>query len=390
MRPIATRNHWKPLIICPHLAMSREIRTAMDDLGVTDVYQISVYPRAGAAAGIAAQHSSNICFLDVSSHQEQALHLIGEIAPIAPVVALNPLNDADFILRCLRRGACEFLSDPTAEQLNGVLERLALLRVPADPVKSAIVYCVVPGKAGCGASTLAAYLAIDMSRSAGAKVLLVDTDCLTASLAFLLKLKYTFHLADAVRDCLRMDQDLWSRLVTACHGIDVLPAPEDPSAGVVLDRPAAIELICFWREHYEAVVLDVAGAYALGSDLATLSDEILVVTTNELASLHATRRSIENLEQSGVDRSRLKLLVTRYTPATGLKSDDVETALKLSPYALLNNDYQAVQAAILEGQPVAAGSAFGRSIHSLTERLLGLDKALKKRSRLFGLIPARA
>jgi Flp pilus assembly CpaE family ATPase len=138
------------------------------------------------------------------------------------------------------------------------------------------------------------------------------------------------------------------------------------------------------------IVLDVPGAYGMGCDLAALADEVLVVTTNELAPLHSTRRSVENLEQGGIEHNRLKLLVTRYTPSTGLKSDDVQTALKLPPYALLSNDYAAVQTAILEGKPVAPGTAFGRSIRELTERLMGLDKVPKKRSRLFGLIPARA
>jgi Flp pilus assembly CpaE family ATPase len=84
----------------------------------------------------------------------------------------------------------------------------------------------------------------------------------------------------------------------------------------------------------------------------------------------------------------LKLLVTRYTPSTGLKRDDVETALKMSPYALLGNDYAAVQDAILEGKPAAPGSQFGRSINALAEHLLGKEKPGKKRP-LFGLLPVR-
>jgi hypothetical protein len=43
--------------------------------------------------------------------------------------------------------------------------------------------------------------------------LIVDADCLAASVGFLLKLKADFHLDDAVSDCLRLDDDLSSRLV---------------------------------------------------------------------------------------------------------------------------------------------------------------------------------
>lgn len=381
------RSQWKLLIVCPHATMSRQIRTAAGDLGL-EVCLVTEYPRPGTIAAQVAQQECTICFLDVASQQEQALQLIAEAAPVVPVVALNPHNDADLILRCLRRGACEFLSDASPEQLTGVLQRLGLLRTPMEQTKPATVYCVVPGKGGCGASTLATHLAIEMKRIAGSRVLLVDADCLMASVSFLLKLKSLFHLGDAVRDCLRLDGDLWGRLVTKCHGIDVLTAPESPGTRVNIDRPAAVELICFWREHYDAVIIDVSGAFGPGCDLASLSDEILLVTTNELAALHGTKRSIENLEQSGVAKGRLKLLVTRYTPSTGLKRDDVETALKMSPYALLGNDYAAVQDAILEGKPAAPGSQFGRSINALAEHLLGKEKSGKKRP-LFGLLPAR-
>jgi Flp pilus assembly CpaE family ATPase len=383
-----SRDYWRPLIVCPHPAMARQIRAAMAELGVDSTSWLEEYPQPAAVAGLAAQHQANLCFLDVATHQEQALALISETASSMPVVALNPQNDADLILRCLRRGACEFLSDSSAEQLDGLLERLSRLRVPAQPEKHGTVYCVVPGKPGCGASTVAVHLAVELKRCGASRVLLVDADYLAASVGFLLKLKSDFHLDDAVRDCLRMDDDLWRHLVVACHGVDVLMAPEHPAAAAV-DRPAAVELVCFWREHYEAVVLDTPGAHGAGC-LASLSDEILVVTTNELGALHATKRTLECLEQSGVPAGRSKLLVTRYTPATGLKAEDVKTALRLPPFALLSNDYETLQNAVLEGQPAPVGSRFAHSIHDLAEHLQGKSATPQKTAARRGWLPFRS
>ena len=343
------------------------------------------YPRPGTIGGLVAQQGYNICFLDVASNQEQALPLISEAVPELPVVAMNPVNDADLILRCLRRGACEFVSEATVLQVKAVLDRLGRLRAPAAPARPATVYGVLPGKAGCGTSTLAAHLALEMKRAGSGPVLLVDADCVTGSIAFLLKLNAPFHLGDAVRDCLRLDEDLWSRLVAPYQGIDVLTAPENPATSVAIDRPTAMELICYWREHYERVLVDLPGASAAGADIIPLCDELLLVTTNELAALHATRRVLEWLEQNGVAAEKMRLLVTRYTPATGLKCEDVERALKLAPYAVLSNDYEAVQRGVLEGKPVPEHSHYGRSVHELGQRLLGLGKPQKKRGSLFGL-----
>jgi pilus assembly protein CpaE len=336
-----------------------------------------------------ARQGSDICFLDVASDPERALQLISEAAPAIHVVAMNPGNDADLILRCLRLGACEFLSDSTSEQVGAVLERLSRVHAKAEPPRHGSVCCVMPGKPGSGASTLATYLAIEMKRSGISKVLLVDTDSVTGSIAFLLKLKSNFHLGDAARDWQRMDEDLWGRLVVPCHGVDVLLAPENPASRVDVDQRVAFELLTFWRKHYQAIILDLPGAYSPGLEFAGIADEILLVTTNELAALHATRRTLEYLEKVSVDRSRIKLVVTRYLLSTGLKREDVQTALKLEPYALLSNDYDAVQAAVLDGRPVASDSYLGRSIQALTERLLGKQKTARKRSTLFGLLAHR-
>ena len=85
---------------------------------------------------------------------------------------------------------------------------------------------------------------------------------MTGSIGFLLKLKSEYHLGDVLRDWKRMDEDLWSRLVAPFDGIDVLLAPEDPSARIAVEPPIAAELVAFWRKRYDAVVIDTPDARA--------------------------------------------------------------------------------------------------------------------------------
>ena len=382
---------WQPLVVCPSSGLARALRPALAECGYANACILTEYPGPGNISALLTRHEANVCFLDVAANPEQALLLISEAAHDVPVVAVNPCNDADLILRCLRRGASEFLSEGVSDQVCAVLERLSRLKAPEPAhVKPGAVYAVLPGKAGCGASTLATCLALELKRAEVGRVLLVDTDIATGSIAFLLKLKAGFHLGDAVRDADRLDEEMWSRLAAHSQGIDILPAPENPSTPVEVGPQPAAELLAFWRKHYQAIVLDLAGAHGSGFEFATLADQVLLVTTNELAALHATRRTMECLEQARVDRSRLRLIVTRYTPSTGLKREAVETALKLQPYALLSNDYDAVQTAILDGKPIHPSTPLGRSIHALVEHLLGKEKAARKRLPFFGLLPIRS
>jgi pilus assembly protein CpaE len=379
---------WKPLIVCPNAVIAARLQAVLAELGAGAASCQSEYPRGAGMNRLLAD--VNVCFLDVGSDSEQAQDMIAAAAPSCPVVALNAGSDADLILRCLRRGAREFLSEVSAAQVRGALDRLSHPAGGAENHKAATVYCVVPGKPGCGASTLASSLGGELRRAGVSKVLLVDADTLAGSISFLFKLKPAYHLGDAARDWKRLDDDLWARLVTPAYGMDVLAAPDDPSAPVELDSESAAGLVDFWRERYEAIVVDVPGVWGSGPALLPLADEILLVTTNELAALHATRRSLEYMERKPIERRRLRLVVNRYLPATGLRREDLRTALKVEPYALLNNDYEAVQGAVLDGRPVAPHSQFGRSMHALAERLSGRDKEPKARRGWFGLLAGRS
>jgi pilus assembly protein CpaE len=344
----------------------------------------------GSLAAAASQGECNLCFLDVASNAEHALQLLAEAAALMPVVAVSTRKDADVILRCLHRGAAEFLVEPTPEQMRPAFERLGRQHSPTTPPKPSTVYCVIPGKPGCGASTLALHLALELKRTGASRVLLVDTDIRAGTIAFLLKLKSDFHLGDAVRDRQRMDTDLWTRLAVPYRAIDILPAPENPGTVVELDGAVVTELLAFWRRHYDAIVLDTAGAQPAAVELARLSDQILLVANNELMALHATRRTVEYLEQNAIERRRLRLVVNRYSPATGLKRDEVQAALKLDSYTLLANEYEIVQQAVLEGRPVAAGTRFDRGVRTLVARLTGNEIPADKKPGWLGLLPRRS
>ena len=379
---------WRPLVVCPQADLQRRLRGVLTELAVEQPCTVAEYPAPGAIAALLERHACNLCFLDAATDAERAELLISELAPAVPVVALHPRNDADLILRCLRRGASEFLADPA-------------LHAPGT------VYCVVPGKPGCGASTLAVHLAVQLRAGAG-PVLLVDGDHLTASVAFQLRLKPEFHLEDVQRDWARMDDDLWSRLTVQVLGLDILAAPDDPTTHTTVSRQFAAELCAFWRERYEAVVLDMpdVGAavdcgFAAGNELivrylehvrvekrlaartvelyaldlsklcgfAAQADNVLLVTSNELAALHAAGRCLRYLDAAAVDKAKVRLIVNRYAPAIGLPLEDLKAALSVEPFAVLSNDYQTIQTALLNGKPAPAASRFGAGVLALYRQL---------------------
>jgi len=376
---------WRPLVVCPQPDVYRRLQAVLTELAVEQPCTLTEYPRSGAIAALVERNACNICFLDAATDCEHAQLLISELAPTVPVVALHPRDDADLILRCLRRGACEFVADPTADAVGGVFARLARTRSDAVYRAPGALYCVIPGKPGCGGSTLAANMAVQLHNDGANPVLLVDGDQLTASIAFMLKLKAEFHLEDVLRDWTRMDDDLWSRLTVPAFGVDVLAAPEDPTMRTEVSRQFAGELCAFWRERYEAVVLDLPDVRAAADcGFTAQADIILLVTTNELAALQATRRSLRYLDAGAGDHAKLRLILNRHTPVNGFKREEVNTALAMQPFAILNNDYAVIQAALLDGKPVPPESRFGQSVQALCRQLSHKSAPVKKSASWLG------
>jgi pilus assembly protein CpaE len=313
---------------------------------------------------------------------------LAAMQPSIPIVAVHSSNDPDLILRCLRQGAGEFLFQPfTADALATALERLARITREANHHQRDMgkVYCFMPGQGASGTTTLACSLAFQLHRlNPQKKVLLADLDPLTGTISFLLKLKSNYSFVDAITHSQQMDDDLWKGLVTHLQGVDVILSPENPMDGIVEHQDASA-MIEYSRENYGSVVLDTPGPYGdWGLTLAKLSDELMIVTTNELPALHSTQRALAYLDRNGVELSKIKLIVNRYNRDAGLDREAIEMALHTDVYHLLPTDPEGVQRSLLEGKPIPPGSNLGKGITDVADRLIG-RRGQKKGSLLSGL-----
>lgn len=368
MDPFATGNGpaWKPLVVSPDPVWKETVQAALAGTDAGPPVFLDYYPASSEVAALASRYGAHVLLVDVRSDPDLALEIIGVCAASSPVVALDRDADADMILRCVRRGAADFLFPPlTPEKIQAVRGEIAARRSSEPRPKSGSVYCLLPGKVGSGASTICLHLAIEAARRAGTRVLVADLDVITGSVGFLLKIKSEFHLGHALEDWGRMDDELWSRLVARSHGIDLLLAPDTASARAP-EGGKLRELVQFWRSRYNLVLLDAPGMpAAVSSEIAAAADRVLMATTDDLGALHATRRALEILELEGVPREHVDLILNRDCPGTALGRESVRRALGHPVFAVLPNDYGTIQAAVLEGHPVARASKFGRSVAAL-------------------------
>lgn len=355
------------------------------------VHQIAAYADDAELSKDLASRHPNVCFLDVTSDREQGLRILSSLQKLdgnVGVVAVLSANDPDFILRCLRQGAVDFMVPPfTADHLSAALAKMARIQGSEEAFhkEPARVYAVMPAKGACGASTIASNLAHQWKRTGAKKVLLVDLDPLAGTQSFLLKVKSTYSFMDVLLRSPGLDADLWKAMVTNSAGVDVLLAPEMMVEGIneITDAGPIFE---YARRHYDAIIVDTAGVYGdWALSIARFANELLLVTTNELPALQAAQRALSYLETHRIGDWKIRLLVNRYDKEVGLNKDVIGQALHREVFHLIPSDYEGVQRALVEGKPIASSSAFGKAIGQLADKLGGKQKPEKKTSALGGL-----
>ncbi len=374
------------LVVCPDTDMSSELVPLLNHhLAGAKTVQVKEYPTPDRL-GELLEKQPRLCFLDVATDLERGIALIDDLQVIDPNLQIVVLGTSpDLILRCLRQGAAEFLLKPfSADELKPVLDRLSQLSPTISYGKGAKVICVAPTKGACGASTIASNLACQRKKMGSEKMLLADLDPLTGTISFLMKLKSNYSFVDAMSRAASLDEDLWMGMVSHQAGLDVLLAPENPM-DTIQDLQEPTPIIEFARQLYDTIIVDSAGVLGeWGLALAEVCDEFLLVTTNELPALQATQKALAHFDRNRVERSKIKLIVNRYSRDVGLSKDAIATALHTDVFQIIPSDYESVQRALVDGKPIPTSSAFGRALVELATKLSGktpTDSPRKKSSK---------
>jgi septum site-determining protein MinD len=100
-----------------------------------------------------------------------------------------------------------------------------------------------------------------------------------------------------------------------------------------------------------------------------LADEVLLVTTTELSSLHLAHRLRRFVEVAGVGQDVLRLVVNRVRPSDVLTSGALEKNLRIRSAAFLPNDYFALHAAAAAGPPLMSDGKLATGIKRLASDL---------------------
>ncbi|MFN2452769.1 MAG: CpaE family protein [Pyrinomonadaceae bacterium] len=291
-----------------------------------------------------------------AANSEQALKMIEQLAIECPQTAIiSAAREAspELILRSLRAGAREFLRLPVInEELQTVLHRTAefCFQQTDVPKKKGRLVAVFSSKGGCGTS----FIATNLAAALDAPALLVDLNLQAGDLPLFLGVEPKYSIADLVENRARLDDALVKNYVTAhSTNLSLLAAPPEADSADDIEPEhvfAALERV---REQYDYVVLDPQHTFdAITLAALDQADDILFVLTLDIPAIRSAQRALEIFDRLGYPRSKVRILVNRFSKQIDLDLRQVEKFLGEKVFGYVASDYQTTVTSINLGQPL--------------------------------------
>jgi pilus assembly protein CpaE len=173
------------LLIGPQDGRRRAIAKALSGPQAKVARELGYYPQVDDLAEILeADHDAVI--IDLDPDPERALDLVENICSAnssIPVMVHSARSDSELLVRCMRAGAREFLTEPVSP--NSIAEALVRASARRDEVRrhkraTGKLLVFAGAKGGSGVTTIASNFAVALANSLknqpAAKVALVDLD----------------------------------------------------------------------------------------------------------------------------------------------------------------------------------------------------------------------
>lgn len=334
----------------------------------------------------------DVIIVDLDSDPERALDLVECICGNSSVTVMVYSRQADpeLLVRCMRAGAREYLTQPIAPStIAEALVRASVRRPVKRAAKKALGKLMVfaGAKGGSGVSTIAGNFAVALARESGHSTLLLDLDLPLGGAALDLGITCQYSTINALQNISRLDSNFLSTLLAKhSSGLSVLSAP-DQYTPVNISDEAISKLLAVARQDFDYVVIDAGSSLRVNSKaLLEAAATVYLVTQVSITELRNSNRLISDIyAHLG---PRLEIVLNRFTPtSTGIDEENIIKALTQPVAWKVPSDFRAVQRAQNTATPLALGeSSIANIIRQMARTACGLppvpDK--KKKFSLFG------
>jgi len=317
-----------------------------------------------------ATDASDLTFLVFSSNAEKMVQLLSRIPAEhrGRLVAVGLGSDAHFMVQAMRHGVQDFVDAANLEQqVQDALDRY-LKSQRTGGMAGKVIACL-PACGGAGTTTIAVNLACHLAQSYQSAAL-IEIRKRGGDAASLLDLQPDYSIADLCRHFTKLDETFFHSLFCShSSGVDLLSGPVHYRDGDLVTVEGGAEAVRLGRMQYPRLVVDLDHPHSLPTEqILTQADLLLLVVRPEFAALHNARELMEHLNEIGMSRNNIRVVVNRFGGKYGIPQKQVQEVLCVENLLLLPEDAKHVTLAGVRGMPAIVdqrGSIFSRQFKSL-------------------------
>ncbi|WP_052667465.1 AAA family ATPase [Nitriliruptor alkaliphilus] len=311
--------------------------------GVHSTLRVHREADLGAAEGFLSTWAGDVDVIVVGTAvpTDEALDLgrkLDEAYPTISLVLATVDAGSGVYRQAMRAGFSDVLPwDADHDEISEVLlraatatQRLRAGAVVEEAVETATTMATFSTKGGCGKSFIATNLAVQLAETYPGEVVLVDLDLQAGDVSIMLQLAPERSILEAAEMGEGLDETaLAAYLTPASDGkLRVLAAPMHPVHAEEVKPEDVTRVLTLLRRMFKHVVIDGPPSFT-EHVLAAFEqvDIVLVVSSLDVPSIKNLRLSVETLQQIGIGRDRMKLVLNRADSKVGLTVREVEKSL---------------------------------------------------------------
>lgn len=362
----------------------RDIELSVGRIDGVSIESRKVNNLASQLTAIGDKESADVLFVELDDDLDelQLDDIETELARIADSIAVFvsfATHNITLMRRMIRIGVRDVIPQPLdrndlANQVSVVVseKRERLLNTKGS---LSSVYAFLNAKGGCGASTLAVNVAVELAQQHKLKVALIDLDLQLATTDLLLDLVPKSTAYDAISQSHRVDSVFLKALMTRhSSGLDVLPSPGGLTSIADVSVEDIRRVLDAAAEAYDVVILDMPLLFTGWTiEALKMSEKILLVVQNSLATIRDAKSILDNLPTLGIERVAIEVVSNRAEASMGSVSiDELKKTLNVRRAHRIRSDFRASANAQNQGKPVptvAPNSKMTKDIRTLSRYL---------------------
>ncbi|MFC5863789.1 CpaE family protein [Acidicapsa dinghuensis] len=332
----------------------------------------------------------DVIMVDLDSNPEYALDLIEAICGggSPTVMVYSGRTDPELLVRCMRAGAREFLTQPfEANTIAEAMVRASVRKPVVKPAKKSIgkLFVFLGAKGGSGVTTLACNFAVSLATETGQNSLLIDLHLPLGDAALDLGITAQYSTVNALQNAARLDSNFLSKLLTKHDsGLSVLAAP-GKFAQSQTTHDDVDKLLAVARQDFDYVVVDAGTRLDLAdSSLFDQATIIYLITQVSIPELRNSNRLVSEFFTK--TSTKLEIVLNRYMPRSlGVDEDHITKALTRPATWQIPNDYATARRTQNTATPLSLeDTPIARVIKQMARTAAGLPPAAEKKKK-FGL-----